>query len=55
VRAAPVAKSDDAAPAHKHKFLELMPPNENLDFVGKRKFFSYLFVGPEPARNTSRE
>ena len=31
-----------AAPAHVHKFTELLSPAINLDFVGKRKFFLVL-------------
>ena len=32
-------RAGSAAPAQTHKFMELMPPNANFDFVGKRKFF----------------
>lgn len=35
------AGSTAAAPTH-HKFMELMPPNANFDFVGRRKFFLIL-------------
>lgn len=31
-----------AAPAQVHKFMELLSPNVNFDFVGKRKFFLIL-------------
>lgn len=35
-------RTDVAAPAPTHKFMELLSPNINVDFVGKRKFFLAL-------------
>jgi len=35
-------RAGSVAPAQTHKFMELMPPNANFDFVGKRKFFLIL-------------
>ncbi len=35
-------RAGSTTPTNRHKFLELLPPNANIDFVGKRKFFVIL-------------